>query len=246
MNTIKNYCLEHLKIVFIGIIILILIIIFGIYLYYHFDHKVKENELNEVALIEKNNENKIENTQTKEKQKINIDLKGAVNNPGVYKVEEGTIINDVINLAGGLAANATVKNINLSLKVTNEMVIVIYTDQELEGVNKQINDICYTDTYDISNCLKDKKSVIKSNSSTTSNKDKSTQEENSENTPSIVSINSATKEQLMTLTGIGEAKANNIISYREEQGGFKSLDELMNVKGIGEAIFNKIKDYITL
>lgn len=61
-----------------------------------------------------------------------------------------------------------------------------------------------------------------------------------------VDLNHASKEELMTLTGIGEAKADSIIRYREEQGGFQSIEELMNIEGIKEGVFQKIKDDITV
>ena len=59
-----------------------------------------------------------------------------------------------------------------------------------------------------------------------------------------VDINRAAKEELMTLNGIGEARAESIIKYREEHGGFRSAEELKEVEGIKEGIFNKIKDQI--
>ena len=61
-----------------------------------------------------------------------------------------------------------------------------------------------------------------------------------------ININTAEKEELMTLTGVGEAKAQSIIAYREEQGGFQSIEELMQIEGIKEGVFNKIKDEITV
>lgn len=61
-----------------------------------------------------------------------------------------------------------------------------------------------------------------------------------------ISINEASKEQLMTLTGVGKTLADRIISYKEEDGGFEYLEELMNIDGIGKSIFNKIKDQICL
>ncbi len=63
---------------------------------------------------------------------------------------------------------------------------------------------------------------------------------------SLISINQASKEELMNLPGIGEAKAGSIISYREEHGSFAKIEDLMNISGIKEGVFNKIKDYITL
>lgn len=61
---------------------------------------------------------------------------------------------------------------------------------------------------------------------------------------SKVNINSATKEQLMTLAGIGESRAEDIISYRNKNGGFKTIEDIMNVSGIKEAAYEKIKENI--
>jgi competence protein ComEA len=62
----------------------------------------------------------------------------------------------------------------------------------------------------------------------------------------LISINQATQDELETLLGIGPTKALGIISYRDEYGGFKALEELTEVKGIGPATFAKIKDFIRL
>ena len=60
----------------------------------------------------------------------------------------------------------------------------------------------------------------------------------------VININTATKEELMSLNGIGESLANEIITYRKKNGIFSSIEEIMNVPGIGEKIFAKIKDFI--
>lgn len=61
-----------------------------------------------------------------------------------------------------------------------------------------------------------------------------------------ININTAGKEELMMLTGIGEAKAESIMDYREKNGSFTSIEELMQIEGIKEGVFNKIKDDITI
>lgn len=62
----------------------------------------------------------------------------------------------------------------------------------------------------------------------------------------LININTATSEQLQTLSGIGESKAAAIISYREENGDFGSIEDIKNVSGIGDSTYEKIKDYITV
>lgn len=61
-----------------------------------------------------------------------------------------------------------------------------------------------------------------------------------------LNINTASKEELMTLSGIGESKATQILSYRESNGKFHAIEDIMKISGIKEGVFNKIKDYITV
>lgn len=62
----------------------------------------------------------------------------------------------------------------------------------------------------------------------------------------LVNLNTASKETLMTLPGIGESKAEAILRYREEQGIFQKIEDIMNISGIKEGAFQKIKDRITV
>ena len=183
----------------------------------------------------------------------NIDIKGAVKRPGVYKIVKGSIINDVIEIAGGLKSTAYTNNINLSKKVTDEMVIYIYTKSEYSNLNKTNNQVVQkdcnisTNSTDISSCVKEGASIVNSTSSEVSNQDNSSGNlDDSSVENKLININTASKEELMTLNGIGESKALCIIEYRSQNGGFKTIEEIMNISGIGEASFAKIKDYITI
>lgn len=74
-----------------------------------------------------------------------------------------------------------------------------------------------------------------------------TEKEESEGTAEKkVNINTATKEELMTLNGIGEAKAEAIIRYRDQEGGFQSIEDIKKIEGIKEGVFHKVKDRITI
>lgn len=65
-------------------------------------------------------------------------------------------------------------------------------------------------------------------------------------TGGLVNLNQADLNQLMTLPGIGEAKAKSILKYREDMGSFSRIEDIMNISGIKEAAFEKLKDYVTV
>lgn len=69
---------------------------------------------------------------------------------------------------------------------------------------------------------------------------------NSSTAPSMVNINTASSSELDSLPGIGPTYAQRIIDYRNQNNGFKSIDEIKNIKGIGDATFNKLKDKISI
>ncbi|MBQ7031037.1 MAG: helix-hairpin-helix domain-containing protein [Bacilli bacterium] len=177
-----------------------------------------------------------------EQEKFYVEIKGAVKNPGVYEVDSTNIINDIVKLSGGFTKKAYTKNINLSRKVSNELVIYVYTETEYKkAIEKEAQPICECATYDISNCVNNVVSEIVSSDKDTSFENDIKQENNK-----LVNINSASKEELMTVSGIGESKADNIIEYRTANGSFKSIEEIKNVNGIGDSLYEKIKDSITI
>ena len=183
---------------------------------------------------------------------VKVDIKGEVKNPGLYELDCEKRILDVINVAGGLTKEADTSLLNLGKKVTDEMVIIILSKKEVANYEQEIIRI----EQEAKKCSEQKINdacIANENLYITETKQENIND-NSEDeiigdTPvnnSLISLNNASKEELMTLSGIGKTKANSIIEYREENNGFKTIEELKNVKGIGESTFEKIKDNITL
>lgn len=202
---------------------------------YKTDNIVKEPENKE--------DNKDENINEESNNTIYVDIKGAVKSPGVYEVNNDSKVIDIINLAGGLNKNASTKYINLSKKLNNESVIYIYTNNEINTFIKEQNKEplteCKCETENIKSCIDNKSSIIEKGQDTITNQDK--KEDNSK-----ININNASKDQLTSLTGIGDAKANAIIDYRNKNGNFKAIEEIKNVSGISDSLYEKIKDNITI
>ena len=253
----KEFLDEYLeKILNIIIVILaisiIVILVFDIKLPKEKEEEVKES--NDVALVNEVVKEEKEEVKTEEVIKYYVDIKGAVKKPGVYEVSKGMIINDVIKLAGGLKSNASTKYLNLSKQVSNEMVINIFTTSEIKALNVTSDKECVTTTPEINDCSS--ATVIESNNNTSSNNGSSSDNVTSSSeaktdtttqpTTSKVNINTASLNELMGISGIGEAKAKAIIEYRNTKGKFKTIEDIKNVSGIGEALYEKIKNSITI
>ena len=204
---------------------------------------IKDDSTEEVILEENNLELKEENIEKVDNIKIKVDIKGAVKNPGVYEVEENSRVSDVINISGGLTSEADTSVINLSKNVIDEMVIIIYTKDEINEMKegstsiKYIEKECVCPKLENDACIEDKIDNVPNNENNSNDKN----EENGK-----VSLNNATLDELMTLDGIGEKKAQAIIDYRNKNNGFKTIEELLEVDGIGSTTYEKIKDRLTL
>ena len=198
--------------------------------------KTPQKDKKEEELVLSTSDEKEEEEKEEEKQDefYLVDIKGEVNAPGTYSVKDGSRVIDVIRLAGDLTANADTSVINLSKKVEDEMVIIIYSQEEVAN---------FVQTKEIE---QQKQEECRQPQSSTIINDACIIEEAGENdTLGKISINTATKEELMTLNGIGEAKAEAIIKYRDEIGSFQSIEEIKEVSGIGEELFAQIKENIT-
>ncbi len=147
-------------------------------------------------------------------------VSGEVNDPGVYVVEPGMIVEDVIQLAGGFTDKADRNLVNLALRVRDELQVVVPAVGETvalptappeAGMSAVVEPAAATPTI-----------------------------------PAIININTATLEELDTLPGIGPSTAQNIIDHRTQNGPFAQIEDIMNVSGIGEGRFNEIKALITV
>ncbi len=178
----------------------------------------KRQEKGEVAFgVEQNTKEKLDNLlQNETVGKISVEVTGAVLTPGVYELTTRDTLIDAIEKAGGLALEADEKQLNLADSIFHGECIYVPFQGE-----KKDNYISYSHLlYEYS-----------------------APEENLE-LPEKININKANKRELQLLPFIGEKIADNIISYREMNGDFKSVEEIKNVPKIGDKIYQEIKDSI--
>lgn len=140
-----------------------------------------------------------------------VHICGAVNEPGVYQLPEGSRIYQAVEMAGGFLPEADERCLNLAAVVADGMQITVYTKEEAATAVQSGGGMEDSGTY-----------------------------------PSKIDINTAGKEALMTLKGIGESRAEAIIAYREEHGPFEQIEDIMLVPGIKDGAFQKIKADITV
>ncbi len=232
---------NYKKFILPGILLIIMLVEF-VYLFYILDDKkdvIKEENktiLNDKT-IEKTEEN-ITSTGI-----IYVDIKGNVLNPGVYTLDSGSRVIDVVNQAGGFTEGANTRFINLSKVLNDGDVIVIYSNAEIEEAKK--SKIIYVETPCICEEVKNDACITQNVEVEEPNiPDNAVIPEDSNN--GKININTATSEELQTLSGIGESKAQAIIDYRNTNGPFNSIEEIVNVSGISENLFAKIKENITV
>lgn len=232
---------NYKKFILPGILLIIMLVEF-VYLFYILDDKkdvIKEENktiLNDKT-IEKTEEN-ITSTGT-----IYVDIKGNVLNPGVYTLDSGSRVIDVVTQAGGFTEGANTRFINLSKVLNDGDVIVIYSNTEIEEAKK--SKIIYVETPCICEEVKNDACITQNVEVEEPNiPDNAVIPEDSNN--GRININTATSEELQTLSGIGESKAQAIIDYRNTNGPFNSIEEIVNVSGISENLFAKIKEDITV
>ncbi|MDR9373070.1 helix-hairpin-helix domain-containing protein, partial [Conexibacter sp. JD483] len=138
-----------------------------------------------------------------------VDVKGAVRHPGVYRVADGARVLDAVDRAGGLTARADRRGVNLAARVTDGGEVVVPRRGERAGA------MAPAGAGGTSAAAADGTAAA--------------------DVPLALDINTASATELEQLDGVGPATAAKIVSYREQNGPFSSIEELDAVSGIGEA-----------
>lgn len=197
------------------IIIIIAIIIIGIIGYFIYGKNNNKNDITEDEEILIKTEEKEEDN----KGKIVVHITGAVKKEGVVTLNENSRITDAVDAAGGLTDDADMSKINLAYILEDGVKIKIPSKNDVQENTESVNIVENV-----------QQNVVNS--------------ENNNNTSKLVNINKANQTELETLPGIGPSTALKIVSYREENGKFSSVDDLKNISGIGENKFENIKPLI--
>ena len=213
-----------------GKIFMLIFVFFTIYVIFDTYNIQSEAKVNEKPKIEN-----IEKEEKKQTTNVLVDVKGEVNTPGVYELTKENTVMDAINKAGGLTKKSDTSNINLSKKLEDEMVIIVYSKEEIKKMETKTECPTYNDACV---CEDDEKSKL-------DNQNVPKAQDNQKSKTKI-NINTADLNNLQTLNGIGESKAKAIIEYREKNGNFKTIEDIKNVPGIGDSTYENIKNNITV
>lgn len=221
---------------------MVVVLVLSSFGYFYFVRRPKNNSKNKeknVLLVEKSKSKKVEKVSKEDDtdEYLKVDIKGEIKNPGIYSLKVGSRVDDVIREAGGLLDNADTTVINLSKKIKDEMVIIVYSKSQVEDFSRTRE----IENKVVSSCISSVDGSIKNDACIDSDSDSS-----DGMTLAKVSINTASVEEFMSLSGIGEGKAQKIVKYREENGPFLSIEDLKKVGGIGDSIYDKIKENLTL
>lgn len=184
------------------------------------DSKAKfQEELNIISTMEERQSLDSENSSEileKESFQIMIHISGAVESPGLVYLKNGDRLIDAVDIAGGLKSDADVNKINLARRLVDEERIHIPR-------------------------LGEENIFMEGAGSQTDNIFENTSNVNSKS--SLIDINNCTREELISLPGIGEVTADKIIEYRTGNR-FSKREDIMNVSGIGDKKYQGIKDLI--
>lgn len=147
---------------------------------------------------------------------------GEVAEPGVYVLEPGDRIYEAVEMAGGMTEDAGMCAVNLAESVYDGLMVYIPDSEEAAGMTGSVTSA---------------DSSVRNGEGTSGGTAASPED-------GRLNLNTASLAELMTLSGIGQTKAQAVVNYRDAHGGFSSVEEIMNVDGIKEGLYNRIRDQI--
>lgn len=198
------------------IIVLVLIIIMCIVIGYYIISKTEKYDYSDIEKISNIIEEDQEVDDNIIENKIVIHITGEVEEEGVIELEKGARISDAIEEAGGTTEEADLSNVNLAYSLSDGQKV------KIPNINEKDEEIIVVEEKAGDNI------IIEGN--------KSKEEK--------ININKAAQTEIETLPGIGPSTALKIITYRNEHGKFKNIEDIKNVSGIGDSKFENIKEYI--
>ena len=167
--------------------------------------------------------------------KIYVYICGAVVNAGVVSGGADMRLYQAVELCGGFIDEADGTRVNLAMQLKDgDKIYIPYAYDDI-SLTDEMNNGCNPNATGISGS---------NTENSGGNSESSGGNTGGTGSSNLININKASKSELMQLSGIGEARALDIICYREKYGAFKRIEDIKNVSGIKDAAFNKIKDYI--
>ncbi len=163
---------------------------------------------------------------------------GEVREPGVYELPVGSRVFDAVDAAGGFTEEADETYVNLVASVSDGMQIRIPGKEETAVAKEE--------TTNSSSIVVVSESLVAGEAASSGNGDGIVNDGDQGGNNGLININTADVSGLCEIPGIGESRANDIISYRQEHGGFETIEDIMKVTGIKDKMFAKIKDKITV
>lgn len=166
-----------------------------------------------------------------------VDVKGRVNQPGLYALQPGARVADAIAKAGGISPDGDAERINLAEPLVDGSALIVPAKGDAASTGQSGIVSAVIPSAGVSGSAP---SAAKAAPAQTS-KDPA-----AEKAAKGVNINTAGLQELMTLPGVGESRANAIIQYRSEKGAFRSPEELKRISGIGDKIYERMKEHVRI
>jgi competence protein ComEA len=197
--------------------LLMLLVCGGGYYWYHQQQVVQEKQLIAAATRSSHRQSKTAvSSSSSALERAFVYVAGAVRHPGLYPISRQMRWADVVQSAGGLSKDADVSSINLAKIAKDQENLTVPT----KGAS--------------SAPVATGSAPVAATSSAASSGS------------TMIDLNSATPEQLQTISGVGPKRAQDIIDYRDQHGGFKKVAELKEISGIGDKIFADIEPKVTV